>query len=82
MCAKFESDSCIISYIFRTITKIYTPVKIITDIYTAPHRANNQLLPELLSLLVTGPCLLWIMDDGWDGLLFLIKCPDFPIHVL
>ena len=33
--AKFESDICISSYYFRTITKKITPVKIITDIYTA-----------------------------------------------
>ena len=35
VCAKFESDICIPSYFLRPITKKFTPVKIITDIYTA-----------------------------------------------
>ena len=57
VCAKFESDSCIPSYFFRTITKKFTPAKIITDIYTAAqitdiytaaHPCKYQLLPELL----------------------------------
>ena len=47
VCAKFESDICIHSYFFRTITKKFTPVKIITDIYTAA-QCKYQLLPELL----------------------------------
>ena len=57
VCAKFESDSCISSYFFRTITTKITPVKIITDIYTAAqitdiytaaHPCKYQLLPELI----------------------------------
>ena len=35
VCEKFDSDSCIPSYFIRTITKTFTLVKIITDIYNA-----------------------------------------------
>ena len=46
VCAKCESDICFPSYFVRTITHILHPREL-------PTRANNQLLPEPLSPLVS-----------------------------
>ena len=55
-----------IAKLFNCDFIICTPVKIITDSYTAAHQCKYQLL-ELHSPLTL---LIWTM--GWDGLLFLI----------